>query len=80
MKLLIMKSSPSLLRSFLLGLNIFLSALFSYTLLSLCSSVLHRYCPVCTQLILRVLLIIFFLAFLNFVKISAGKALLLLSA
>jgi hypothetical protein len=59
MKLLIMKSSPSLLSSFLLGLNIFFGTLFSDTLLSLFSSVVYMYCPICMQLSLKDLRTVF---------------------
>jgi len=48
-----MKSSPSLLSSLLLGLNIFLNIMFSNTLLSLCSSALYMYCPIWMPLILE---------------------------
>jgi hypothetical protein len=68
------------LARFLSCLNIFLSTLFSNSLLSLCFSVLYIYCPSCMQLSLRDLHVMLFLAFLNLVKISAGKTLLLLCA
>jgi hypothetical protein len=53
MKLLIMDSSPFHVSSFLLGPNIFLSALFSNTFLSLCFSVLYMYDPIFMKFCLR---------------------------